>query len=255
MSEDTGEIDSFRFGQWFLPALPSLFPKGLYRSGDAGVGRKGFSVKRIGVLSLLFTLTFALMQFAPPRNDALQGRPDLRQHRGLGVGDRCLDIVCFLHRDLHFGERDRFAHHAIAQPLIKGQAIGPAGAFDHISPLGLRRQRRDLLGFGKRFLERPEVKRAFAVQGQQQAQRPAAIDFLDLVVEFRRPISGIEDSGKRGEQAREAPPLRGQLRRHRLTRALRLGLSRPAGGGLDLLGLVEDKHQGALPFFVLQCFR
>ena len=119
----------------------------------------------------------------------------------------------------------------------------------------MHRQRRDLHRFGKRFLERPELKRAFAVQGQQQAQRPAAIDFRDLVVEFRRPISGIEDPGKRGEKAREAPPLRGQLRRHRLTRAVRLGLSRSAGDGLDLLGLVEDKHQGALRFFVLQCFR
>ena len=235
--------------------MPGLFSKGIYRFGDAGEGRKGFSVKRIGVLSLLFTLAFALMQFAPPRDDALQGRPDLRQHRGLSVRDRCWGIVCFTHGNRLVGELDRFIHHAFAQPFIEGQAIGPAGAFDHIPPLGLRRQRRDLLGFGKRFLERPEVKRAFAVQGQQQAQRPAAIDFLDLVVEFWHPISGIEDTGKRGEQAREAPPLRGQFRRHRLTRALRLGLSRSAGGGLDLLGLVEDKHQGALPFFVLPCFR
>ena len=255
MSEDTGAIGCGRFGQRCLPILPGLFPKCLYRSGDAGAERKGFSVKRVGGLIQLFALVFALMQFAPPRDDALQGGPDLRQHRGPGVGGRYLDIVCFAHMDLHLGEIDRFIHHAVAQPLSKGQAIGPAGAFDHIPPMGLRRQRRDLLGIGKRFLERPEVKRAFAVQGQQQAQRPAAIDFLDLVVELRRPISGIEDTGKRGEQAREAPPLRGQLRRHRLTRTLRLGLSRSAGGGLDLLGLVEDKHQGALPFFVLQCFR
>ena len=255
MSEDTGAIGSFRFGQRCLPTLPGLFPQGLYRSGDAGAGHKGLSIKRIGGLSLLFTLAFAIMQFAPPRNDALQGRPDLRQHRGLGVGDMYLGIVCFTHENRLFGEFGRFAHHVVAQPLIKFQAIGPAGVFDNIPPLGLRRQRLGLHRLGKRFLERPEVKRAFAVQGQQQAQRHAAIDFLDLLVELRRPISGIKDPGKRGEKAREAPPLRGQIRRHRPTRALRLGLGRSAGGGLNLLGLVEDKHEGALPFFVLQFFR
>ena len=85
------------------------------------------------------------------------------------------------HGDRTFGELSRFIHHLIAQLFIEVQAIGPAGAFNDTLPFGLRRQRRDLDRLGKRFPagERPKVKSAFAVQGQQQAQRRAAIDFLN----------------------------------------------------------------------------
>ena len=85
-------------------------------------------------------------------------------------------IVRSAHGDRAVGEFDRLAHHLIAQPFIKVQAIGPAGAFDDALPFGLRRQRRDLDQLGKRFPggERPKVKSAFAVQGQQQAQRRAS---------------------------------------------------------------------------------
>ena len=65
------EIGSGRFGKCFLPAFPCLFPKRVYRPGDAGERRKGFKIEGVGRLVLSFAVVFALMQFAPPRDDAL----------------------------------------------------------------------------------------------------------------------------------------------------------------------------------------